>query len=83
VESGATVRYCSITELAALLDEDEDEDPANKTEPSTCGGDAAFRQITRSIYLLLSLYIKRGKVSVRAYVRSYVRNGGRGQLSSE
>jgi len=30
----------------------------------------------------LSLYIKRGKVSVRN-VRTYVRNGGRGQLSSE
>jgi len=32
---------------------------------------------------LTSLYIKRGKVSIRTYVRSYVRNGGRGQLSSE
>jgi len=28
-------------------------------------------------------YIKRGKVSVRTYIRSYVRNGGRGQFSSE
>jgi len=28
------------------------------------------------------LYIERGKVSVRN-VRSYARNGGRGQLSSE
>ena len=37
-------------------------------------------------FVVVSLYIKRGKVSVRTYVRtyvSYVRNAGRGQLSSE
>jgi len=30
-----------------------------------------------------SLHIKRGKVSVHTYVRTSVRNGGRGQLSSK
>ena len=30
-----------------------------------------------------SLYIKRGKVSARTYVRPYVRHAGRGQLSSK
>jgi len=31
---------------------------------------------------VISLYIKRGKMSVRTYV-TYVRNAGHGQLSSE
>ena len=36
-------------------------------------------------YLIVgkSLYIKRGKVSVRVTYATYVRNAGRGQLSSE
>jgi len=29
------------------------------------------------------MYIKRGKVSAQTYVRSYARNAGRGQISSE
>jgi len=36
----------------------------------------------QAVYVITSLHIKRGKVSVRN-VRTYVRNGGRGQLSSE
>ena len=47
-------------------------------------GMVATRSERETLCLLLckSLYIKRGKVSVRN-VRTYVRNGGRGQLSSD
>ena len=39
--------------------------------------------ITYTTFLALSLYIKRGKVSVLTYVCTYVRNGGHGLLNSE
>jgi len=45
-----------------------------------CGHTVVYRIVPYRI--VLSLYIKRGKTSVRN-VRTYVRNGGRGQLSSE
>jgi len=44
-------------------------------------GETKLSPSKNSVYVL-SLYIKRGKLSVRN-VRAYIRNGGRGQLSSE